>query len=107
MFTYTVYLFFQEEKLNERSDTPPSDEREDEVSPLPVAIPKKVRRGAVSAEVYTEEDAASYVKKVRRYVYNWDTGNTIQCIIRCESAIYIAMHVVSRKYFLGRPLQNF
>ncbi|ESO10754.1 hypothetical protein HELRODRAFT_72321 [Helobdella robusta] len=41
-------------------------EEEREASPTPqAAAPKKrSRRGAVSAEVYTEEDAASYVKKV-------------------------------------------
>ncbi|XP_064634517.1 cAMP-dependent protein kinase regulatory subunit-like isoform X2 [Lineus longissimus] len=48
-----------------KSSTPPSDDREEEVSPTPQPAPKKrSRRGAVSAEVYTEEDAASYVKKV-------------------------------------------
>lgn len=48
-----------------RSATPPSEDR-DEVSPTPPqpAPKKRTRRGAVSAEVYTEEDAASYVKKV-------------------------------------------
>jgi len=41
----------------------------DEVSPTPPQpVPKRrSRRGAVSAEVYTEEDAASYVKKVVLY----------------------------------------
>ena len=64
------HISFQEEaekpKAKEKADTPPSDERDDEVSPIPQhAAPKKrTRRGAVSAEVYTEEDAASYVKKV-------------------------------------------
>lgn len=38
------------------------DEREDE--PFSVVNKQRSRRGAVSAEVYTEEDAASYVKKV-------------------------------------------
>lgn len=49
-----------------KSATPPPDDRDDEVSPTPPqAAPKRrPRRGAVSAEVYTEEDAASYVKKV-------------------------------------------
>lgn len=60
---------FQEEAAKEKakSSTPPSDERDDEVSPIPPqsAPKKRIRRGAVSAEVYTEEDAASYVKKVR------------------------------------------
>lgn len=30
----------------------------------PIVTKKRSRRGAVSAEVYTEEDAASYIKKV-------------------------------------------
>ena len=52
-----------------KSDTPPSDERDDEVSPIQQPGPRRAwpRRGAVSAEVYTEEDAASYVKKVTRF----------------------------------------
>ncbi|KAM9843573.1 cAMP-dependent protein kinase type I-alpha regulatory subunit isoform 2-T2 [Aulostomus maculatus] len=42
-----------------------SDSRDEEVSPLmnPV-VRERSRRGAISAEVYTEEDAASYVRKV-------------------------------------------
>ena len=40
------------------------DEREDEQAPPSSATKQRSRRGAVSAEVYTEEDAASYVKKV-------------------------------------------
>ncbi|XP_074649357.1 cAMP-dependent protein kinase regulatory subunit-like isoform X2 [Tubulanus polymorphus] len=49
-----------------KSSTPPSDERDEDVSPTPPqpGPKKRIRRGAVSAEVYTEEDAASYVKKV-------------------------------------------
>ena len=45
------------------------DEDEEEGTPTtPPKAPRKARgrRGAVSGEVYTEEDAASYVKKVRR-----------------------------------------
>lgn len=45
--------------------TPPGEEKEDELSPLPVP-PQRNRRGAVSAETYSEEDATSYVKKVTR-----------------------------------------
>ncbi|XP_053381099.1 cAMP-dependent protein kinase regulatory subunit [Mercenaria mercenaria] len=55
----------EEQKAKAKSATPPSDDREDEVSitpPHPIA--KRSRRGAVSAEVYKEEDAAQYVKKV-------------------------------------------
>ncbi|XP_067128547.1 cAMP-dependent protein kinase regulatory subunit isoform X2 [Centruroides vittatus] len=45
--------------------TPPSDDREDDLSPVPNLAPaQRVRRGAVSAETYSEEDATTYVKKV-------------------------------------------
>lgn len=44
-----------------------SDSREDEVSPpMNPVVRGRSRRGAISAEVYTEEDAASYVRKVRK-----------------------------------------
>lgn len=43
--------------------SPPGDEREDDLSPVPT-IAQRTRRGAVSAETYSEEDAATYVKKV-------------------------------------------
>lgn len=58
-------ILFQEQKTKVKPNTPPSDERDDDVSitpPHPIA--KRSRRGAVSAEVYKEEDAAQYVKKV-------------------------------------------
>ncbi|MGH0136073.1 UNVERIFIED_CONTAM: hypothetical protein FKN15_019031 [Acipenser sinensis] len=51
-----------QQKSNSRSDS-----REDEISPPPPMNPVvkgRPRRGAISAEVYTEEDAASYVRKV-------------------------------------------
>ncbi|XP_042338807.1 cAMP-dependent protein kinase type I-alpha regulatory subunit-like isoform X2 [Plectropomus leopardus] len=42
-----------------------SDSREDEVSPpINPVVRGRSRRGAISAEVYTEEDATSYVRKV-------------------------------------------
>lgn len=42
-----------------------SDSCEEEVSPLMNPVVRgRSRRGAISAEVYTEEDAASYVRKV-------------------------------------------
>lgn len=45
--------------------TPPSDDRDDDLSPVPNLVPaQRVRRGAVSAETYSEEDATTYVKKV-------------------------------------------
>jgi len=43
--------------------SPTGDEREDDLSPVPT-IEQRIRRGAVSAETYSEEDAATYVKKV-------------------------------------------
>jgi cAMP-dependent protein kinase regulator len=50
---------------------PPSDEREDEISETPPHhMQKRIRRGAVSAEVYKEEDAAQYVKKVGTIMFN-------------------------------------
>lgn len=64
-----MFVQFQEQKAKAKSATPPSDEREDEVSitpPHPIA--KRNRRGAVSAEVYKEEDAAQYVKKVCQHI---------------------------------------
>ncbi|XP_076447475.1 cAMP-dependent protein kinase regulatory subunit isoform X1 [Babylonia areolata] len=58
----------RQEQLKEKnkSATPPSDEKDDDVSTTPPNFPppKRNRRGAVSAEVYREEDAAQYIKKV-------------------------------------------
>ncbi|XP_076852583.1 cAMP-dependent protein kinase type I-alpha regulatory subunit isoform X3 [Brachyhypopomus gauderio] len=49
-----------QQKSNSRSDS-----REDEISPpMNPVVKGRLRRGAISAEVYTEEDAASYVRKV-------------------------------------------
>ncbi|XP_051888688.1 cAMP-dependent protein kinase type I-alpha regulatory subunit isoform X2 [Pristis pectinata] len=52
---------------NQQKSGSRSDSREDEISPPPPMNPvmkERGRRGAISAEVYTEEDAASYVRKV-------------------------------------------
>lgn len=63
--TFSFLVYFQEQKAKPKSATPPSDEREDDISVTPPhPKQKRVRRGAVSAEVYKEEDAAQYVKKV-------------------------------------------
>lgn len=45
-----------------------SDSHDDEISPPPPnpVVKARRRRGGVSAEVYTEEDAVSYVRKVTR-----------------------------------------
>uniref|UniRef100_A0AAY4CRC4 cAMP-dependent protein kinase type I-alpha regulatory subunit n=1 Tax=Denticeps clupeoides TaxID=299321 RepID=A0AAY4CRC4_9TELE len=51
--------------LSQQKSSSRSDSREDEISPLMNPVVKGLqRRGAISAEVYTEEDAASYVRKV-------------------------------------------
>ncbi|XP_076447504.1 cAMP-dependent protein kinase regulatory subunit isoform X4 [Babylonia areolata] len=63
-----MYRRWRQEQLKEKnkSATPPSDEKDDDVSTTPPNFPppKRNRRGAVSAEVYREEDAAQYIKKV-------------------------------------------
>lgn len=54
-------------KAKERAAvSPPGDERDDDLSPVPNLQAQRSRRGAVSAETYSEEDAAAYVKKVRK-----------------------------------------
>ncbi|KAH6942272.1 hypothetical protein HPB50_002673 [Hyalomma asiaticum] len=53
----------KQQQLSPMATTPPCEEKEDELSPLPVP-PQRSRRGAVSAETYSEEDATSYVKKM-------------------------------------------
>lgn len=44
-------------------------EPDGELSPLPAPAGQPRRRGAISAEPVTEEDATSYVKKVKRVPY--------------------------------------
>jgi cAMP-dependent protein kinase regulator len=59
--------------LNQQKASSRSDSRDEEVSPpMNPVVKGRRRRGAISAEVYTEEDAASYVRKVRmhRHSYN-------------------------------------
>uniref|UniRef100_A0A667YFV8 cAMP-dependent protein kinase type I-alpha regulatory subunit n=1 Tax=Myripristis murdjan TaxID=586833 RepID=A0A667YFV8_9TELE len=55
----------KEEAMQRKSSSSRSDSREDEVSPpMNPVVRDRCRRGAISAEVYNEEDAASYVRKV-------------------------------------------
>uniref|UniRef100_A0A8C4XJ51 cAMP-dependent protein kinase type I-alpha regulatory subunit n=1 Tax=Falco tinnunculus TaxID=100819 RepID=A0A8C4XJ51_FALTI len=69
-FVISVLMLETEETkqlLNQQKSGSRSDSREDEISPPPPMNPVvkgRRRRGAISAEVYTEEDAASYVRKV-------------------------------------------
>lgn len=54
----------QATKAREKSAASPSEEdRQEDLSPVPT-IGARPRRGGVSAETYSEEDAATYVKKV-------------------------------------------
>uniref|UniRef100_A0A9J7YD04 cAMP-dependent protein kinase type I-alpha regulatory subunit n=1 Tax=Cyprinus carpio carpio TaxID=630221 RepID=A0A9J7YD04_CYPCA len=62
-----VYVYQDEAKqfISQQKSSSRSDSREDEVSPpMNPVVKGRRRRGAISAEVYTEEDAASYVRKV-------------------------------------------
>ena len=60
---------------------PASDADDVDEEPEPRPPPKTRRRGAVSAEVYTEEDAATYVKKVSKRHATADRCSlfTVQC----------------------------
>lgn len=65
----SLLLFLQEECkqiMARQKSNSQSDSHDDEVSPPPPnpVVKARRRRGGVSAEVYTEEDAVSYVRKV-------------------------------------------
>lgn len=70
MVLFCVPVALQEEAqqmASQHKSSMRSDSREDEVSPpMNPVVRGRSRRGAISAEVYTEEDAASYVRKVRK-----------------------------------------
>lgn len=66
-----VYVYQEEAKQisSQQKSSSRSDSREDEVSPpMNPVVKGRRRRGAISAEVYTEEDAASYVRKVTSFI---------------------------------------
>lgn len=57
-----------------------TDSREDEVSPpMNPVVRGRSRRGAISAEVYTEEDAASYVRKVSAKTHRCKSAHRSEC----------------------------
>lgn len=60
-----------------------SDSHDDEVSPPPPnpVVKARRRRGGVSAEVYTEEDAVSYVRKVRSSCIRVSLGECYMVVI--------------------------
>ena len=70
---------------------PASDADDVDEEPEPRPPPKTRRRGAVSAEVYTEEDAATYVKKVSKRHATADRCSLFT--VQCERAPLF--HVVS------------
>ena len=56
----------------------PDTERDEDLSPLPtITTTGRIRRGGVSAETYSEEDATNYVKKVRMLCCTISTENLI------------------------------
>lgn len=64
-----VYQEEAKQISNQQKSSSRSDSREDEVSPpMNPVVKGRRRRGAISAEVYTEEDAASYVRKVTSFL---------------------------------------
>lgn len=67
----SLYVLQEECKqiLARQKSSSQSDSHDDEISPPPPnpVVKARRRRGGVSAEVYTEEDAVSYVRKVMYY----------------------------------------
>jgi len=64
-FLREYFQKLEREQVRESKASPLSpDDAEELESPTPSQVQRLPRRGAVSSEVFTEEDAASYVKKV-------------------------------------------
>lgn len=62
---YAIFAIFQEQVKSDTSKQVTSPEDCDDLSPMPhVQVPPVRRRGGISAEPVSEEDATSYVKKV-------------------------------------------
>lgn len=70
LFICIIYFLSPQEECKQimarQKSNSQSDSHDDEVSPPPPnpVVKARRRRGGVSAEVYTEEDAVSYVRKV-------------------------------------------
>jgi cAMP-dependent protein kinase regulator len=59
-------LLFLQEQAHDAKQAAASPEDTDDLSPLPAQAHQPVRRrGGISAEPVSEEDATSYVKKVK------------------------------------------
>lgn len=71
MITISFYELQEQTKLDTTKQVT-SPEECDDLSPMPQAqVPPVRRRGGISAEPVTEEDATSYVKKVSQLLcYN-------------------------------------
>ena len=61
---FLLFTRFQEQVRESKASPLSPDDAEELESPTPSQVQRLPRRGAVSSEVFTEEDAASYVKKV-------------------------------------------
>lgn len=76
-----------------------SDSRDEEVSPpMNPVVKGRRRRGAFSAEVYTEEDAASYVRKVSDQIPRVPRRSYLQrvlywmnCFLRLEKSLNVQL----------------
>ncbi len=85
-----VYVYQEEAKqiINQQKSSSRSDSREDEVSPpMNPVVKGRRRRGAISAEVYTEEDAASYVRKVTFHLFLYISFFILLCWILYYNSI--------------------
>lgn len=81
-----------------------SDSRDEEVSPpMNPVVKGRRRRGAFSAEVYTEEDAASYVRKVTEQDRVLRPGSTffITSFCICFVMVNICKHATCLLFFEG------
>lgn len=76
--------------MSQQKSSSRSDSREDEVSPpMNPVVKGRRRRGAISAEVYTEEDATSYVRKVNNFLLAFlKKKKTIVFVCRSFSILY-------------------
>ena len=75
---------------SQRKSSSRSDSREDEVSPpMNPVVRGRNRRGAISAEVYTEEDAASYVRKVCGGSFHFLIPHTFILFSKLHKSIFV------------------
>lgn len=69
---YGFFFSFQQQSKSDKIKQVTSPEDCDDLSPMPhVQVPPVRRRGGISAEPVSEEDATSYVKKVVSSIPKW------------------------------------